>query len=128
MDLKDLIDLAWKGLDGLHLAGVEYEFHVHPDDPTKRYRTDGQPPIPVGDDRLGNWYVDARPGGDLMTLPALEHAFGQPSRECSMDGERCYHWELGDVRVVATRSYLQLTLRQPDVNVFSEPSGHRAVN
>jgi hypothetical protein len=126
MELKHLIDLAWKGLDGLHFAGVQYEFHAHPGDPTRRYRTDGQPPLPVGDDRTGNWYVDARPDGSPHALTALEHAFGRSSRECVMDGERCLHWELGDVQVVATRFYLQLTLRQPDIN--SEPDPKRMVN
>lgn len=124
MNLQDLIDIAWKGLDELHFAGVQYEFWTHPKDITKRYRTDRQPPITVGDDRMGQWYVEARTDRSSHTLTALEHAFGRPARECVMDEEECLHWELGDVLVVATPSYLQLTLRQPDVNVFvSHPLG-----
>ncbi len=128
MDLKDLIKTTWKGLDELSFAGVQYEFRAHPEDSsrTKRYRTDGQPPMSVGDDGMGRWYVDARPDGSPHALTALEHAFGSPSRECSMDGERCLHWDLGDIEVVATPSYLQLTLQQPIINC--EPDPKRVVN
>jgi hypothetical protein len=127
MDLKDLINTAWKGLDSLEAAGIAWTVRVHPQDVTKRYRTDGQPALVVGDDRMGNWYVDVRPYHEVAdVLTALEHAFGHPSRECTMDGERCLHWELGDVQVVATPSYLQLTLRQPDIN--NEPDPKRMVN
>ena len=127
MELRHLIDTAWKGLDLLEAAGIGWTIHLHPQDVTKRYRADGQPPLPVGDDRMGNWYVDVRPyPGVPAVLTALEHAFGSPSRECTMDGERCLHWELGNIEVVATTSYLQLTLRQPEIN--SEPDPRQMVN
>lgn len=122
MDLKDLIKTTWKGLDALKAAGIGFAQRSFAADITKQYVLDGRRPIAVGDDKMGRWNVDVRPfPGVPEALVAFEHAFGRPSRECSMDGERCLHWDLGNIEVVATPSYLQLTLRQPDVNVFSEP-------
>lgn len=122
MELKQLIDTAWKGLDALEAAGIGFVQHASPMDVTKRYRTDDQPPLEVGDDRMGRWNVDVRPYPGVPTvLVALERAFGQPARECVMDGERCLHWELGDIEVVATPSYLQLTLQQPVINCEPDP-------
>lgn len=127
MDLRHLISTAWKGLDSLEAAGVAWTIRLHPGDSNKKYRTDGQPPLPVSDDGMGRWYVDVRPYHACEdVLRALEHAFGSPSRECNMDGERCLHWELGEVEVTATPSYLMLTLRQPEIN--SEPGPKGAVN
>lgn len=92
-------------------------------DPFRWIRADDGRVVRLSDDRLGSWYVDIRPTADPQVLVALEHAFGRaPARECVMDGRRCLHWELpGDVLVVATSAFVQLSAPQPVINCEPDP-------
>lgn len=124
MNLKDLIETTWKGWYAIEqrAASICYQ-PTWTDEITRDYMSSGGRLIKVGADRFGRWNVDLRITPYPEVLPALEHAFGQPARECTMDGERCLHWDLGDIEVVATSSYLQLTLQQPIINCEPNPKG-----
>jgi len=121
--LLQIVNNSKEALSALAGAGIICDQPNTGLDPFRWVRACDGRLVRLSDDRLGSWYVDIRPTSDPQVLVALEHAFAQaPARECVMDGQRCLHWELpGDVLMVATSAFVQLSAPQPVINCEPDP-------